>query len=227
MRIALLGATGRTGRLVLAAAVHGGHQVSALARTPDTLTDVASEVRVVPGSSTDRDAVHRVLDGADVVISALGPTSGQADLHSRTAAVLLEAMPLHGVPRFVGVSGAGVDVPGDRKGPRDRLVSALIQRLGGEAVRDKPREHQMFAASDLEWTLVRPPRLTDTPPTGLVEHHAHVPGGATSVSRHDLATFVLDVAEQGLYPQLAPFVSRGLPSRPILAGRPWSRWRQP
>jgi putative NADH-flavin reductase len=84
MRIALLGATGRTGRLVLLGAVRGGHQVSALARTPDTLTDVASEVRVVPESSADRDAVHRVLEGADLVISALGPTSSQVDLHSRT-----------------------------------------------------------------------------------------------------------------------------------------------
>ncbi len=211
MRIALLGATGRTGRLVLDEALRRGHDVSALARTPAKLDPVSDRVRVVPGASTAREVMDRVLDEADAVVSALGPTSGEADLHSRTAAVLVRAMPEHGLTRFVGVSGAGIDVPGDRKGPRDRLISAAIQRLGGAAVRDKPLEHQELAASSLDWTLVRPPRLTDKPPTGRVDHDAHVPGRAASVSRADLAAFLLDVVEQDLYLRQAPFVSQGRP----------------
>lgn len=211
MRIALIGATGRTGRLVLHEALRRGHEVSALARTPDKLDSVAAQVRVVPGESTARASVDRLLQESDVVVSALGPTAREADLHSRTAAVLVQAMPVHGLTRFVGVSGAGIDVPGDRKGPRDRLISAAIQRLGGAVVQDKPREHQELAASSLDWTLVRPPRLTDKPPTGRVDHHAHVPGRAASVSRADLAAFLLDVVEQSLYIRQAPFVSQGRP----------------
>ncbi len=181
--------------------------MTALARTPAKLADADGVLQVVEGSSTDVAALERLLLGADAVISALGPTAKEADLHSRTATALVEVMARHGLRRYVGVSGAGIDVPGDRKGPRDKVISALIQRLGGEVVQDKPREYAIFEDSALEWTLVRPPRLTDKPATVKVEHDAHRPGRATSISRADLAGFLLDVVERGLHVRQAPFVS--------------------
>lgn len=207
MKIALIGATGRTGGHVLTEALQRGHQVTALARTPAKLADADGALQVVEGSSTDVAALERLLLRADAVISALGPTAKEAGLHSQTATALVEVMARHGLRRYVGVSGAGIDVPGDRKGPRDKVISALIQRLGGAVVQDKPREYAVFEASALEWTLVRPPRLTDKPATGRVEHDAHRPGLATSISRADLAGFLLDVLERGLHVRQAPFVS--------------------
>lgn len=209
MKIALIGGTGRTGAHVLAEAIRRGHEVSVLARSTAKLCAVSDGTRLILGDSTDPAALDRLLEGADVVISALGPTAKEADLHSRTATLLTQVMTRHGVRRFVGVSGAGIDVPGDRKGPRDRLVSFLIQRLGGELVQDKPREHTVFAASCLDWTLVRPPRLTEKPATGKVAHDAHRPGRSTTISRADLAGFLLDVAENGSYLRQAPFASQG------------------
>lgn len=207
MKIALIGATGRTGSHVLSQALRRGHEVTALARTPAKLADVPDDIRVVAGSSTEPAALDALVTDNEVVISALGPTSKEADLHSRTAWALIETMLSHKVHRFVGVSGAGIDVPGDRKGPRDRVISALIQRLGGEVVKDKPREYALFADSDLDWTLVRPPRLTERPATGQIEHDAQQPGRSASLSRADLAAFLLDVAEHGWYERKAPFVS--------------------
>lgn len=207
MKIALIGATGRTGGHVLTEAIQRGHEVTTLARTPDKLGGAGSAVRVVEGDSCDESALDRLLADAEAVVSALGPTAKDSDLHSRTATALVQAMQRHDVRRFVGVSGAGIDVPGDRKGPRDKVVSALIQRLGGEVVQDKPREYAVFAVSSLDWTLVRPPRLTDKPATGRVEHDAHRPGRSTSITRADLASFLLDVAENGSYLHQAPFAS--------------------
>jgi uncharacterized protein YbjT (DUF2867 family) len=63
----------------------------------------------------------------------------------------------------------------------------------------------VFADSDLDWTLVRPPRLLDTPATARISHHPHTPGH-WSIPRADLATFLADTLEQHLYPQQAPFV---------------------
>lgn len=207
MKIALIGSTGRTGSHVLTGALRRGHEVTALARTPGKLAHVQERVHVVEGSSTEASALDRLLPGADAVISALGPTAREGDLHSQTAQALVEAMQRHGVARFVGVSGAGIDVPGDHKGPRDRVVSFLIQRLGGEVVQDKPREYAVFAGSSVRWTLVRPPRLSDKPATGRVEHDAHRPGRSTSITRADLAGFLLDVAEGDLHVGQAPFAS--------------------
>ena len=71
-----------------------------------------------------------------------------------------------GVRRFVGVSGAGADLPADRKGMGARVVSALTRRLARDLVEDKEGEYRILAATSLDWTQVRPPRLVDGPGRG-------------------------------------------------------------
>lgn len=155
MDIAVLGATGRTGRLLVAELIRRGHTVRALVRDPGKLA-TTDGLRVVEGDSRDATALRALIDGADAVVSALGPVGGDTTVHSETARELVAAMTSAGVGRYVGVSGAGIDVPGDRKSLRDKIVSRLIQTLGGAAVADKPREHRVFADSSLNWTLVSP-----------------------------------------------------------------------
>ena len=209
MKVAVIGATGRTGRLLVEELLRRGHQVTVLVRHPERLGDLADRVTVITGDSRDPDGLAHLVADADIVLSALGPTNKEPTLHQDTAAALINALQKQGVRRFVGISGAGIDVPGDEKGARDRIISSLIRRLGGDVVADKPAEYHAFAASDLDWTLVRPPRLKDGSPTGRVEHHAHRPPRATSIRRADLACFLVDTLEQGLYPRLAPFVAQG------------------
>lgn len=208
MRIAVLGATGRTGRLVVATALDRGHRLTVLVRDPARLPDrIVDRVRVVVGDSTDPVAVRDLLTGTDAVVSALGPTAKEKNLHTRTATALVAAMELAGPPRFVGVSGAGIDVPGDRKSIRDVMISKVIQLVGGAVVKDKPAEYAVWAASDLDWTLVRPPRLLDGPATGAVEHDAHRSPARTTITRADLAGFLLDAVELARYVRQAPFVA--------------------
>ena len=205
MRVAVLGATGAIGRLVVAELVRRGHEVVALTRS-----EAASSlegVRWVSGDARDPQAVRALVAGADVVVSALGPRRGDQTLHREVAPLLVAAMRSAGVRRFVGVSGAGIDVPGDRKSRRDRVISALIQRFGGQAVRDKAVERQVWAGSGLDWTLVRPPRLVDGPATGRVEHSAHRSPRRTSIPRADLAVFLADLVARRDYLQQAPLVA--------------------
>lgn len=205
MRVAVLGATGATGRLVVDELVRRGHEVSALARAAQSADPPA--VRWVVGDARDAAAVDRLVVGADVVVSALGPRKGDSTLHREVAPLVVAAMQQHGVRRFVGVSGAGIDVPGDRKSARDRFVSALVRRVGGEAVHDKAVERELWAATDLDWTLVRPPRLVDGPATGEVEHAASTSPRRTSLTRADLAAFVVDLVERPAYVRQAPLVA--------------------
>jgi putative NADH-flavin reductase len=221
VRIVVLGATGRTGRHVVDTALDRGHQLTVLVRDPTRVPGgVVDRVRVVVGDSTDPAAVRDSLTGTDAVVSALGPTAKGKDLHTRTATALVAAMELAGPPRFVGVSGAGIDVPGDRKSTRDVIIGNLIQLVGGAVVKDKPAEYAVWAASGLDWTLVRPPRLLDGPATGAVErsstvgavrqhpwHDAHRSPVRTTITRADLAVFLLDVVEQDHYVRQAPFVA--------------------
>ena len=205
---AVLGATGRTGLLLLAELLDRGHEVRALVRDPSRLGTLGDRVHVVTGVSTEPGAVGRLLDGASAVVSALGPTSRQTTLHTDTARLLVGSMPRHGMTRFVGVSGAGIDVPGDRKGGRDRAISWLVRRMGGAVATDKQEEYAVYASSELDRTLVRPPRLVDGPATGRVHHDAHTPGRSPSLRRADLAAVVVDVLDEGLYQRQAPFSAR-------------------
>jgi putative NADH-flavin reductase len=207
MKIAVIGATGRTGRLLVGELLGRGHDVVALVRDPAKAGDLGAQVHVVAGDSRSRADLDRLLAGADAVVSALGPTAKEASLHQETAAALIDAMHAAGVVRFVGVSGAGIDVPGDQKSFSARLISTLIQRLGGSVVKDKPAEYAMYAASDLAWTLVRPPRLVEGPATGRLEHDARRSTRSTRISRADLAVFLADVVEGDLYAREAPFVA--------------------
>jgi uncharacterized protein YbjT (DUF2867 family) len=209
MRIAVLGATGRTGQVLVAELLRRGHEVTVLARTPDRLGATDGSVRVVTGSSTDADALASLLDGAQAAVSTLGPTSRDSTVMSQTARVLVPAMQQRGIRRYVGVSGMGVDIEGDLKGRKDRMISSVIRRVGGLMATDKAQEYRILDASDLDWTLVRPPRLIDGPATGRVVHDAHTPGRSSSIRRADLAAFLADVVEQDLYVGQSPFVSAG------------------
>lgn len=207
MKIAVIGATGRTGRPLVAELVRRCHTVTALVRDPAKLDDLAQRVQIVTGDSRTQGDLDRLVTGVDAVVSALGPTAKEASLHTETATALIEAMHAAGVRRFVGVSGAGIDVPGDEKSLSAKVISKAIQTLGGDVVKDKPAEYATYAASDLVWTLVRPPRLVDGEATGRLEHHAHRSTHSTKITRTDLAAFVADVVEQDLYPRQAPFVA--------------------
>jgi nucleoside-diphosphate-sugar epimerase len=217
VKVAVLGATGRTGQLLVEELLRRRHEVRVLVRDPARLPAGSAAADVVTGDSRDSEALARLTEGVDAVASALGPTAKEPRLHQDTAVALVATMRHHGVARFVGISGAGIDVPGDRKSLRDRAISALIRLLGGAVVADKPAEYRVWAGSGTRWTLVRPPRLTDGPPTGAVEHDAHHSPRATRVRRADLAIFVADVLERDLYVRQAPFVAEG-PRRFALSG---------
>jgi len=211
VNITVLGATGRTGRPLVAELLARGHRVTALVRHPMTYAAPVGVV-VVAGDSRDAAAVAAAVAGAGAVVSALGPVQKDGSLHRDTAQVLIPVMTEHGVRRFVGVSGAGIDVPGDAKNRGARAISWAIRTFGGEVARDKQQEYALYAASDLDWTLVRPPRLTDGPRTGSVDHEAHRSLRATTLSRADLAVFLVAVIEQHLYPRAAPFAASRKPT---------------
>lgn len=206
MRIAVLGGTGRTGLWLIRELLRRGHAVSVLVRDATKLADLAQQVEVLTGDSRNRADLDRLVADADAVVSTLGPTAKEGSLHTDTARALVAALDAAGVGRFVGVSGAGIDLPGDEKSLSAKLISKIIQTLGGELVKDKPAEYEVYAASDVDWTLVRPPRLVDGEPTGHLEHHAHRSTNSTKITRADLATFLAEV-EQGRYPRQAPFVA--------------------
>lgn len=205
MRIALLGATGRTGRLVIADALSQGCEVIALARHPGELDGVG--VTAIGGDVRDRDAVSSVVQGVDAVVSAVGARGRDADLHTTLARNTLDAMTAAGVGRFVGISVGGLDVPGDEKGPRDRFIGALVRTLAGAASADRKREYEIWRESGLRWTLIRVPRLVDGTPAGPPDVDAHRPPRGIALHRETLAALLVNSVTSDRFEKCAPFAA--------------------
>lgn len=207
MNILVLGAAGGVGQWAVTLAVAAGHQVRAGARTPPgqspSVEPVAVDVR-------DAEAVRRAVDGVDAVLWCVGVTrhSG-ADVGRVGLPHVVAAARAAGVERVVTVSGAGVTLPGDGKGPGARLVSALTRRLAGDLVADKQAEHDVLSASSLRWTEVRPPRLVDGAATDRWQLVDEAPGiTAAPVTRGDVAAAMLQLVTGEAWSHRSPFVVR-------------------
>lgn len=206
MKITVLGGTGRTGRLLVPDLLADGHEVTMLVRDPAKAEAFEGRAAIVAGDIRDAATVEQALAGADAVASSLGPVGKDTTLLRDTAAMLTTAMANARVPRYVGISVAGLTLPGDRKRSRDEVISWVLNTFGGELAKDKIAEHDIWQRSSLDWTLVRVPRLVDGP-ASEVDHDAHVSGRRTSLSRSNLARFIADAVRTGDYSRSAPFVS--------------------
>ncbi|RDI46852.1 NAD(P)-dependent oxidoreductase [Nocardia mexicana] len=188
--IAVVGATGRTGRLVVAQALARGHRVTAIVRRAGSLTP-APGLTIVAADPTAPGALAGTLDQQDAVISALGATGrGPTTLYSTAATELIAA--LRPGARLLVISSAGLDVPDDA-GRTTRLFAHILHRIMRHIYTDMKRMESQLTQSNLRWTSVRPTRLTDTPPTGSPQISLGANEKvAARTSRADLAAYLLD-----------------------------------
>jgi len=195
MRIAVFGATGRTGVPLVEQALVRGHEVVAFARSPGELAIDDPDLTVVTGDAYTGEGVAEAVRGADAVVSVLGQTGdGPDDLLTVAGDHVLEAMEREGVDRFVTLVGAGVREEGEAVSLSGRVMGAALKLLASEVLADAAGHIERVRASGLEWTVVRAPRLTDDEGTG--DYRAgDVALGFESVARADVARFLLDCVE--------------------------------
>ena len=202
MKLAILGASGRSGRHLVHQALEAGHDVRVLVRSGVTFGLRAARLEVLVGDAENEAAVRELVSACDALVSALGPRPDSPEACSKAARNVVAS----GVARYVAISGAGLDVPGDQKDHVGKVVSFFVRNLSPAIFQDKVREYQILAASPLAWTLVRPPRLIDAPRRGRIKTSLlRCPG--QSISRADLAAFCLECIGDERLVGKAPFVS--------------------
>ena len=136
MRVLILGATGRVGSLALDHALAADHEVRALVRDPGRL-EVGPGLTVLGGHIGDASVVGGAMRGVDAVIAAVGPRANTIEDERALEAGMrnvVAAMDDAGVRRLVALSGAGIDVPGDRKPWLDRVASRVVRRMARHVV---------------------------------------------------------------------------------------------
>lgn len=188
MNLVVLGATGRTGSLVVEQALDAGHTVTALVRSPEKLTTRNSNLRVVAGAVTDTAALARALEGADALISTLG---GSGSVIADSTPAIVAAAHKAGVGRIVVLSSWLVER--DRMDAPTRLLTGIAM---GSLIKDKNAGEKVLRQTDLDWTIVYASILTDGPASGSV---AVLPDGAKrgmsqKISRADVAAWMIQAA---------------------------------
>jgi putative NADH-flavin reductase len=191
MHIAVVGATGPTGRELVRQALAAGHTVIAAARNPDA-ANLPAGVKVVKADVTDPASLAALVAGQDAVISSLGSKLSRkpTTLLSGGTTHVVAAMQAVGVRRFVCITGIGA---GDSKGHGGFLYDRIIQPLLlNEIYKDKTRQEEVVKKSGLDWTIVRPAMLTNGPRTGSFRVLTNLTGvTASKVSRADVAEYIL------------------------------------
>jgi putative NADH-flavin reductase len=206
VKVLIIGATGSTGRILLEKALEQGHQVTALARNPSAVAPREYRPRVLGGNVLDPEAVEAAVAGQDAVLSALGTRSTKpTTLFSESTHNVISAMDKQGVRRLVCVTGIGV---GDSKGHVGFLYDRIIRPFVVKNVyEDKERQEEAIKQSDLDWVIVRPARLTDEPARGKYRVFLGGSYTAKTISRADVAAFMLAQLTDDTYVRKMPVIS--------------------
>lgn len=194
MRIAVVGAAGRTGRAVVQQALARGHEVIAIARHPPAV----SAPRAVEWRRADAqiaDEIRAALAGADAVAICLGPRGVDDETCAPATLEIVRAMHAHGIRRVACVTGAMIGAPPERLGWVLRRLRTSFRRRHPHAAADRTAQERILEDSGLAWTIVRPARLARGGRTrALVAEDLRVPSLATS-RRADVAAALLDAVE--------------------------------
>ncbi len=212
MKILILGASGGCGQQLVKLAVERGHTVTAAVR-PSSPWKAPAGLRVVQGELGDAAFLEQALSGQEAVLSGLGlrlpglaPWSQAEvpDLLSRTTPVLVAAMKAAGVSRLVAVSAGGV---GDSRDKVPAFFRFFVQATAlRHAYVELEKMESLLLGSGLDVCLPRPTGLTDGPLTGEVKVCQSFSGRAT-ISRADVAAFMLDEVVKPTFEHRTPMIS--------------------
>jgi putative NADH-flavin reductase len=192
MKLLVFGATGGTGREIVAQALEQGHVVTVFVRNPAAITTKHDHLKVVQGDVLDYPSVEAAVQGQNAVLSALGVRKLRKNtILSDGTKNIIQAMERHGIKRFICESSLGV---GDSRGQLGWVFNIfVIPLLLRNVFQDKEAQEQYIQQSSLEWVIVRPAALTNGPRTGAYRSGFSPTDRtiAAKISRTDVADFML------------------------------------
>ena len=206
-KVLVLGGTRGIGQQVVAQALQAGHEVTAFSRTADKIPVQDDRLHLVVGTVTDGSRLSEAIRGQDAVISALGQgMSLKADsLIQRSVPVIVSAMQAQRVRRLIFTSSLGV---GDSVRDAPLFSRMMMRFLLKDIYADKIAGEALIRRSDLDWTLVQPPQLTNGPLTRKYRVGEHLElRGIPRISRADVAHFILSQLDDATYVRKAALIA--------------------
>jgi uncharacterized protein YbjT (DUF2867 family) len=189
MKLFVIGATGRTGREIVQQALARGHQVTAFVRSPERIGLRNERLTILKGNAMDENQLFDAIQNHDAVISTLGPREvfkPSSMLHD-SALATTRAMNRAGVKRLVILSAAA-----HFPGIPNRIASFIMRNH----MRDSLAMEEIVKAGGLDWTIARPPRLTQDDYLTYRSREGAAPKMGFTLARKAVSAFMLDAIEQ-------------------------------
>jgi putative NADH-flavin reductase len=201
MKLLVFGASGAMGRLLVAAALAKGHAVTGFVRNPKKLAIAHRSLTIVAGDVAEKGSVEHIVAGHGAVISCLGVG---VPLQSDPAVIagighIVTAMQESGPARLIYLSFLGVADTRAQLGPLlGGLIAPLVLR---HEVADHEAKEALVARSNLDWTIVRPPKFSNGKAKGDYRHGKGLRTASLfpTVPRADVAAFMLSQLEDTTY----------------------------
>jgi putative NADH-flavin reductase len=194
MKLAIFGATGKTGIELVKQALDQGHAVTAFVRDSARLTIEDENLTFVTGDVFDPASVTQAVQGQDAVICALGAGSDLKKTTIRTTGTIniITGMQKNNIKRLVVVTAMGVGESWDTLSLLNKFFFATLLKSSRS---DHETQEAAVKESGLDWTIVRPSGLTDTPRTGVYEVGENIPAITSKIARADVADLILKELE--------------------------------
>ena len=206
MRIVVFGAAGGTGKHVVELGLAGGHEITAFVHNNRGLDESAANLHIVTGDALIAEDVKKAVTNQEAVISTLGAGTSQQPIVSQGTKNIVDAMNELGLKRLIVQSAHGA-------GESAKQIPFFVRWLvRGRALKsqfeDKDLMESIVKQSSLDWTIVRPTRLTDDAETRKFRVGERIPVGMSpSISRSDVARFLLEQLESTEYIRKTPTIT--------------------
>ena len=193
-KLMVVGASGGTGKQVVEQALKAGYRVTALVRDPLAFALQHPNLKLVKGNVLQPQSFQNELNGMEAVVSCLGiPKVEKTTLYSESMKNITTAMKDTGVNRIVCISSGAIDIPPDSSFIMSFLLKNVLQRIYKPVYSDMVQMESILENSDLNWTIVRAPKLTNGKNTKTYRIITQKPlRNIPKISRADLADYMLN-----------------------------------
>ncbi|GAB4524798.1 MAG: SDR family oxidoreductase [Anaerolineales bacterium] len=193
MKVVIFGATGGTGTELVRQALEQGHAVTAFVRNPARQLVKDEHLRVVTGDIFDPGSVAQAIQGQEAVICALGSRDLKKTSIRATGTInIIGAMKKHNVRRLIVISAMGVGESWDSLSALNKFFFATLLKSARE---DHQAQETAVKESGLDWTIIRPSGLIDSPRSGTYNVGENIRAKTSKISRADVAALSMSALE--------------------------------
>ncbi|HHB2167439.1 SDR family oxidoreductase [Bacillus cereus] len=205
-KIAILGANGKVGKILVNEALEKGYQVKILTRNSTNTEKINKNIETIIGDARNFSTIQDLLQGCSAVINAVGQPKNESYIFSTVTKHILEAMKESKIKRYILISGGSLNVTGDQKRIVNKIGATLFKLFLPKMMQDKYKELQIIQNSEVDWTIVRLPFVIEGNGIGNIkESLVDMPG--IKIQNGDIAPFIIKKINSDRYVRKCPFIS--------------------